>query len=183
MSKAASANREVRFILPCCPELERCSAYTTERAGVPFEAQPALYRPRRRLQTTRPGRGRKVSITGSGRASGPGEGLRDLVVQLRALAAHQDPGSVPTDEERIYRWTAELSSGTRSSSEASIGSGPKRRSFVPINSGLPPMESGWTAMLTCVAFVRSSNVRRRTPSREKPSLSEASRPKGSQPPC
>jgi site-specific DNA recombinase len=37
------------------------------------------------------------------RAPGPGQALRDLVVQPRALAAHQDLGAVPTGEGRDYR--------------------------------------------------------------------------------
>ena len=47
----------------------------------------AVYKPH-------PGRGREASITGSGYAPGPGQALRDLVVQPRALAAHQDRGAV-----------------------------------------------------------------------------------------
>jgi site-specific DNA recombinase len=42
-----------------------------------------------------PGRGREPSITASGHAPGPGQALRDLVVQPRALAANQDLGAVP----------------------------------------------------------------------------------------
>src|SRR5829696_7835991 len=37
MSKPASAIRRARFILPCSPEFERCSEYTTELAGVPID--------------------------------------------------------------------------------------------------------------------------------------------------